>query len=33
VLTFILSHGIGKAFIAKGIATDDVHEFLQKALV
>jgi 3-dehydroquinate synthase len=32
-LTFILSRGIGKAFIAKGIATEDVHAFLREALV
>ena len=31
-LTFILAHGIGKSFIAKGVAGEDVRAFLTKEL-
>lgn len=31
-LTFILMHGIGKAFIAKGVDPQHVHDFLKEEL-
>ena len=31
-LTFILTHGIGRAFVAKGVATDDVRAHLVREI-
>ena len=31
-LTFILAHGIGKSFIAPGVATETAHDFIESEL-